>query len=242
MNRWHTRRVATSVYEFARVDSTQSEARRLIAAGRADGALVLAAEQSAGHGRFERVWQSPPGNVYMSFVLQPLPPLPAWPQLLMAASLALAETLDALGVADAGLKWPNDVLIDGRKVAGLLAEVEGDYLILGIGLNANAPLPPDLPRATSIAAALGRPADVDAALRAFVGRFDRYAIELENGRPLHERWAARLVTLGRTVRIRSGDEIIEGTAEGVEPDGALRLRQPGGRVRICHGGEVTLSI
>ncbi|MBI5878476.1 MAG: biotin--[acetyl-CoA-carboxylase] ligase [Chloroflexi bacterium] len=238
---WRTRYVATSLCTFDRTDSTQTEARRLIAGGHGSGALVLAAEQTAGRGRFSREWHSPPGNLYLSFVLRPSRPVAEWPAVMMAASLALVELLDALGIAKVGIKWPNDVLIGGRKVAGMLAEVDGTFLILGIGLNVNADPPADLPQATSICAALGRTVDAAALLRAFVEAVDEYYGQLEAGLSLRDRWAARIVTLGQMVHIRAGDELIEGVAETVEPDGALVVRCPDGTPVTCHAGEVTLS-
>jgi BirA family biotin operon repressor/biotin-[acetyl-CoA-carboxylase] ligase len=136
-----TRRLARTARYLAQVDSTQAEARRLLMAGVPDGTVVVAGEQTAGRGRLGRAWHSPPGNLYASLVLRPSLPLAEWPQCTMAAALAIAGTLDALPVPGVALKWPNDVLIDGRKVAGMLAEAMDASLIVGFGVNANAELP-----------------------------------------------------------------------------------------------------
>ncbi len=236
-----TRYIGTSVCRLSCVESTQVEARRLIAAGQGDGALVVAESQTAGRGRFAREWQSPAGNLYVSFILRPPMPLAEWPQVMMLAALALSETFDDLGVAQAAIKWPNDILVGESKVAGMLSEVAGAHLILGIGVNVNAPVPTDLPHATSLRAALGRELELETFLQALVVRLDNYYVQLLSGRRFTAPWAARLVTLGQTVRVLAGDAIVKGIADSVDSSGALRVRQRNGTLAILHSGEVTLS-
>jgi BirA family biotin operon repressor/biotin-[acetyl-CoA-carboxylase] ligase len=160
---------------------------------------------------------------------------------MMLASLALVEILDDIHVAHAAIKWPNDILIGGRKVAGLLSEIEGAHLILGIGVNVNAPLPSDLPQATSLRLALGHEVELETLLQALVVRLDDHYGQLLSGKRFTAGWAARMDTLGRRVRVMSGGALVEGTADSVDPDGALRLRQRDGTFAVFHSGEVTLA-
>jgi BirA family biotin operon repressor/biotin-[acetyl-CoA-carboxylase] ligase len=238
---WTTRYVGASVNRYRSVESTQAEARRLIAEGRGEGALVVAVSQTAGRGRFARVWQSPPGNLYVSVILRPPVPLTEWPQIMMLASLALVETLDDIGIAEAAIKWPNDILVGGRKVAGLLSEIERMHLILGIGVNVNAPVPSDLPSATSLRVAIGHEVELEALLQALVARLDNYYGQLLSGRRFTTDWAARMDTLGRQVQVLAGNAVVAGIVDSVDPDGALRVRQSDGTIAIFHGGEVTLA-
>src|SRR5205823_11397045 len=119
---WQTRYVAKRVYRFDSLSSTQDQARQLIAEGRADEALVVAAEQTHGRGRSTHAWHSPRGNLYLSFVFQPDLPLAQWSQYSMITALALQSAILSAGQLPVQLKWPNDVLVRERKVAGILAE------------------------------------------------------------------------------------------------------------------------
>lgn len=235
---WRTARIATRVWRFDQIDSTQSEAKRLIARGQGDGALVLAASQTAGRGRSSRAWYSPPGNLYLSLVFRPALPLAGWGSLTLVAALALLETLDALGVQGAALKWPNDVLIRGRKVAGVLAEVEDDRLVLGVGVNLNAGLPADLPRATTVRAASGTAHPPDEVLRRFVEAFEAHVVAAEGGARFGQQWTARMETLGHWVHIGGSAHATEGLAVSVADDGALMVRRSDGTLTACYGGDV----
>lgn len=199
---------------LAEVDSTMRVARELAEAGAEHGAAVLAEVQTAGRGRRGRVWASEPGqNLLLSVVLRPRGPLLDAPLLTLGAAAALAE---ALGLR---VKWPNDLVAeDGRKVGGLLAEMDTDgvrvrWVVLGLGLNVNqTDFGPNLPTATSLAALRG-PQDREAVLRAVL---QAIAEGVEAPDRL-DRWRRYAHTLGRQVRI--GD--VEGIAEALRDDGAL---------------------
>ena len=223
------------------VDSTQSEARRLIDAGEEHETVIVAGQQSAGHGRLLRRWFSPPGNLYMSFVLTPPLPLPGWPQLTSLAALSIAEVLDALQVPEVTLKWPNDVLVGGRKIAGVLAEACAGRLIIGIGVNVNAPLQADLFGATSLKLVTGRDTELSSLWQSIVERLDVLLAERYDGRSLTARWAARLQTLGRPVDVQYGNRIVSGVAEGVTEDGGLVVRKTGGCIEVFRAADVTLN-
>lgn len=233
--------------------STNDIAREWALSGVLSGAVALTEEQTAGRGRFRRTWQAPPGSaLLMSVILRP-PSDPEWlPRLTMVGAVAVSEALTAL-VSDplrVGLKWPNDVQLDGRKVCGILAEAvwQGETLraaILGIGLNvridfAGSPLAES---AISIEPALGRRVDRLALLADVLHRVDQWAAQL--GSPaLLAGWRARLTTLGQQVRVVPADDpsaAISGQAVDVDENGALVLRDEHGTLRRMLAGEVTLN-
>lgn len=221
------------------VDSTNVRAQRLAAAGAPDGALVTAAAQTAGHGRQGRAWSTPAGRALAcSLVLRDPPRL--LPMLAALAVAEVAERFDRAGRA-AAIKWPNDVLLDGRKVAGILAEgrPQEGWVVLGIGLNV-AVTPDDLPPelrevATSLRA---QPADVEAALELLLERLEHWRTATQE-RAL-DAYRARDALAGRAVAWNGGS----GTALGIADDGRLRVRPDGsdeGDELLLDAGEVHLG-
>jgi BirA family biotin operon repressor/biotin-[acetyl-CoA-carboxylase] ligase len=229
-----------------RVGSTQDEARSLALEGEPEGLAIMALEQEKGRGRLGRSWVSPPGkNVALSMILRPPTPPRDAPLLGMLASIAVAETLESVGLTGIGLKWPNDVLLDERKVAGILSEArttgsEIEFVIIGIGLNVNAALqdfPPGLRRkATSMAASSGKAWDPKEIAELLIERmgilFDRVA--REGRRFIVPLWKTRWLHRGR-VLVRGE---VEGVAEGLTEDGALLLKTHEGVVVRIDSGEV----
>jgi BirA family biotin operon repressor/biotin-[acetyl-CoA-carboxylase] ligase len=231
------------------VGSTNSYAAELARAGAPDGALVLADEQPEGRGRVGRRWRSMPcQQILLSLVLRP--PFPV-PFLVMAAALAVAETIEEIVGVRTAIKWPNDVLHAERKLCGILIETgtseAGAHAILGIGLNVNGSLAGDHElgaTATTVAEAVGHPISREALALMLLRRLNRlYASLSTGGAPsqaaLRDAWRARLVTLGRTARITQGDTTIEGTAVDVDDDGALLLRLPDGEQHTILWGDVS---
>lgn len=231
------------------VESTNLEARRLAREGCPEGAVVLAARQTGGKGRLGRAWFSPPGNLYLSVVLRPpLPPAQA-PQISLMAGVALAETIAAVAPgAQARVKWPNDLWLGGRKLAGVLAELETTaegalaFIILGIGVNLVTPaggFPAELREiATSLQAELGQAPPRGACARALVRVLERwYNMWLRDGfERVRAAWEVCSITRGLPVAVRSAGELLLGVEQGIEPDGALRLRRPDGAVvRVLAG-------
>ena len=232
--------------------STMDDARRAAAEGAPDGTLIVADEQSAGRGRFERTWVSPPGvNLYVSLLLRP--PTEVASQLAMMAPLALARALRRIAGSEGGLvtiKWPNDVRMGGRKIGGILIESslaqEGadGFSIVGIGVNVNFD-PADHPAIRDIATALlgelGRRVPRLELLSALMEETEQLYLALGRGCSVRDEWASMLDTLGQHVSVTWGGDVYEGVAEGVDDEGGLLLRLADGSIVSLSAGEVTLS-
>ncbi len=225
-------------YRLVRLDetaSTNDDARRLAGEGAPQGTLVWALRQSAGRGRRGRRWDSPPGNLYMSLLLRPEMPLARAGQVGFLAALAISETLATLLPGRrVACKWPNDVLIDGKKAAGLLLESEArsdgsaDWLVLGLGVNvASYPEGVEFP-ATSLAAQ-GSGAAVADVLSGLAGRFAGWyhRWQAEGFAPVRQAWLAQAAGIGGPVRVRFETRTEEGVFAGLDGEGALLLHKPG---------------
>ncbi len=230
---------------FERVASTNDEVRRLAEAGAGEGIVVTGGVQTAGRGRQGRTWVSPEGNLYASFLLRPRVGPAQAGEFGFGAAIAVAETVERLAQgAKAKCKWPNDVLVGGRKIAGILLESRGtpdqlDWLIAGVGVNvATAPEKTAWP-ATSVAALGGAPS-VERALETLAGRLDHwYRHWLDAGfTPLREAWLARAHALGETLKIRRNGDDREGKFVGLDPSGALVLELADSRRETISYGEV----
>ncbi len=235
------------VYASETISSTNQVALNLGEKGAPDGTLVIADFQSAGRGRLGRSWVAPAGTSLL-FSLLLRPPLAASHCFLvaMATGLGVAEGIRRTTSLVARLKWPNDVLIEGRKVCGLLLEsrILGerlDFAVVGVGVNVNletqgvSGIPAD---ATSLQGALGHEVSRLTLLRAILESTERRYVAIHHGRSPLDEWSALLDTIGSRVRVQLGDELEEGLAEGVTESGALRVRQSNGRVLKISTGEV----
>lgn len=236
-----------TVHFFPECKSTNDEARALAEAGEQEGALVVADYQSAGRGRMGRAWQAPRASSLL-FSLLLRPPIGPSRALLpvMAASLGVMEGIRRECNLPARLKWPNDILIGGKKVGGILCEWRLDgpavkYVIVGIGLNVNFDprkvegIPPD---ATSIQLQRGEPQPRAALLRTILAEIEPRYREILRGGSLREEWARALDTLGRRVRVILPEEELTGVAESIEECGALSLRLDDGSMRTVLAGDV----
>jgi BirA family biotin operon repressor/biotin-[acetyl-CoA-carboxylase] ligase len=241
-----TRAIGRALRRLERCGSTNDEAAAWARAGAPHGALVVAEAQSAGRGRLRRAWHSPPGeNLYFSTVLRPAIAPQLAPPLTLLAAVALAEAVAAHGATPA-LKWPNDLLLDGKKAAGILTEMATaagaiQHVIVGIGVNINArTFPPELPAATSLALALGRTVDRTRFAAALCDHLERWyeRFLVEGAAPVVAAWRARSPLLGRPVEVDSAGERLRGIAEDIDPDGALRLRLADGRTHRVLAGEI----
>lgn len=209
---------------LSEIDSTNRYLIDEARAGAPTGLVVVADHQTSGRGRLGRTWVAPPGaSLLVSLLLRPTVAPDRRHLLVMAAGLAMAEAVEAETGVVAGLKWPNDLLVGERKLAGILAEAAGDALVVGIGVNIEwHEVPAEL---TEIATACnlegGRPTSPATVLRAFLGRYTERLEDLDGSRAAYQ---ARLLTLGRRVRVEQAGGVLTGVAIGVDPDGRLRLR------------------
>ena len=247
----NTHDVGQTLHCHDELGSTNDEARDLADAGAEHGEVVVTERQTGGRGRRGRSWVSPPGrNVAFSVVLRPeaLPPIRA-PELTLVAAVAVCDALRHAGV-DAGIKWPNDVLVGGRKIAGILTELSAEtdrvhWVVVGVGVNVNArpeDFPPELRgEATSLLIERGEAAPralfLAACLTSLEDWYDRHA---EGGlAPVLQAWRERSVTLGRQVSVRTDEGELTGTAVDLDADGALLVETAAG-VRRIHSGDVAL--
>lgn len=232
-------RIGARVVRLATVDSTQRIAFDLAADGAPDGTVVVADEQRAGRGRRGRVWRAAPGEgLLLSILLRPRLAPHLWPTLSLTAAVAVAEALDGAAALAVRLKWPNDVMSRGRKLAGILLESRPStepVVVVGIGLNVGQrEFPADLAGlATSVAIETGRPADRDRLLGALLGSFEAWQarLEREGFAPVRERWLALTDTLGRRVTA----DAVTGEALDLDDDGALVVRADGRLHRVVAG-------
>lgn len=232
----------TGLLRLDEIDSTNCEARRRAEAGDAEhGPLwITAVRQTAGRGRRGRVWQGGAGNLAATLLLRPEAPPAAAAQLGFAAALAVAD-LAMASAPDAAIavKWPNDVLADGKKLSGILLEAGTGWLAIGIGINlAEHPVETEFP-ATSLAALGVTPPAADDALAVLAARFAHWhALWRTQGfEPLRAAWLARAGGLGAPIRARLPHEERRGAFEGIDATGALLLREASG-VRAITAGEV----
>ncbi len=233
------------------VDSTNNEAKRRAEAGAEEGTLIWADSQTKGRGRRGNQWQSPAGNLYMSLVLRPDCPAAEALQLSFVASLALADALGTLlpPLSEVTCKWPNDVYLNGRKVAGLLLEsatTSGgvlDWLVLGMGVNV-ASAPPDLsPEATSLhgeGAGPVTPAQVlESFSRHFLSRVNQW---LDDGfTPLREAWLYRAEGMDGEVTVNLVNETFSGRFVDIDQTGALVVEMADSGRRVVTAGDVFMG-
>jgi BirA family biotin operon repressor/biotin-[acetyl-CoA-carboxylase] ligase len=255
-----TERLGRPVHYFRKLHSTNEEAKLLALRGANDGTLVIADEQTAGRGRLGRHWWAPPGDcLLMSLLFRPeLSPAQAQ-RLTMIAGLSCAEAVEKETGLRPDLKWPNDLLLSGRKLAGILTELQVsggslEFVVVGIGLNVNVDFrqQPDLhlrSSATGLSQAVGREVDRLSLLNRCLMIMESRYNALRSGHSPHEEWSQRLVTLGKTVRVDSHLDAAEvmdrgqsriGQAIGVDPNGALLLQTDDGRVERVLAGDVTV--
>ena len=242
------RKVGREIWHHEVVGSTMDEARRMGEGDSAEGAVVVAEEQTQGRGRFNRPWISPRGqNLHTSVLLRPS--LSQLPFVNMAATMAVSRTVNEVTGRPSAIKWPNDVRINGRKISGILIETAMTamnirYAVVGVGINVN--FDPSQFRevaltATSLSKETGGRVDRTTVLRLFLEEFDDLYLTVKEGRSLTEEWAEQLETLGRTVRISWRGRDVEGRASGVDEVGNLVLTRSDGSTFTAVAGEVTLQ-
>ncbi|MFC1865462.1 biotin--[acetyl-CoA-carboxylase] ligase [Chloroflexota bacterium] len=239
--------IGKNVYYYPQVSSTMEIARQKMLEDAVEGTLIIAGEQIEGRGRLERRWQSPKGCIAMSIIMYPQ--IDYLPRLIMLASLAVVNTIRDVAGIESNIKWPNDVLINGRKVSGILVESgikdkNSCYATIGIGINVNfeagcleeVALP-----ATSLSDELGRQVSRLEVVRKLLQEIEKLYLSAKESTTVFQKWRDNLETLGRQIDVRSGESVYSGLAESVAEDGSLNLRLVDGSLKKITAGDVTLQ-
>ena len=229
--------------------STQQRARELARGGAPHGTLVVAGVQTGGRGRLGRHWGSPGGGLWMSLVLRPGFEAGLASRITQTAAVGVAKGLWEIGV-EARIKWPNDLLVGGKKICGILAEASAenafgleklrrlDYAVLGVGMNANLdPAELGVPDrgVTTIRSELGHDVDLLELLRALLSNLDLELARTENFQAVLQDWRSLNCTLGEKVRVRRFGETIEGRAVDLSREGALLVATNDGTIELFEG-------
>jgi len=241
-----TRFIGQKIVYYSVLDSTMEAARREALWGTEAGTVILTDEQNAAHGRFQRPWLSPKGCLALSVILRPN--IEYLPTIVMLVSLAVTYSIQVITGLQPQIKWPNDVLINEKKVCGIL--IENDirknslrHMIVGIGINVNLHLP-DYPEisaiATSLSDQLGKEVSRLDLVRQLLVEMDRLYLSLPHTDFIFDQWKKHLVTLGQTVRVNFGNTVSIGVAESVNKDGSLMFRRKDGILVKIVAGEVSL--
>lgn len=243
--------IGREIHVFQAIDSTNIKGMELGERGSPEGTIVLTETQTNGKGRLGRRWISPEGNIYLSIILRPKILPSEAPLITLMAAVASASALRKALNTGVNIKWPNDIIIEGKKVGGILTEMNSEmdrvnYIVLGIGINVNMNLtllPPDVRiTATTIKEKIGSDIRRTEILSLLIKELDRwYKIFLNEGPgPVLDEWRGLSQGIGKKVKVTSLDSVIEGLAEGIDDYGRLIVRLEGGKVEKVDSGDVTV--
>jgi BirA family biotin operon repressor/biotin-[acetyl-CoA-carboxylase] ligase len=229
------------IHYFPKIGSTMDAARELAKKGAKERTIVIAEAQTRGRGRLSRQWLSPKGGIYFTLILRPRISPAYAPRINLMAAIAVAATIRKLFGLKAELKWPNDVLIKGKKVCGILAEMDAEmdvvnFVNVGIGINANASIPRFEKTATSLKDALGREISRKELLNVLIMEIERRQPLLMKADLLRE-WKRLSATLNKEVRVMSLGEEVMGQAIDIDGTGALILKSKDGSLRTVLAGD-----
>jgi BirA family transcriptional regulator, biotin operon repressor / biotin---[acetyl-CoA-carboxylase] ligase len=238
--------IGKQVYHFKSVASTMTIGRKLAKEGATEGTIVIADTQTSGRGRLNRIWLSPENNLYMSIILRPS--LSDLPKLIMLASVGVVEAIKQVSGLDASIKWPNDVLINGKKICGILIENEivhnaVNFSVIGIGLNI------DLDSkgcteiasiATSLRQESNRAFSKIEVITALLAEIEKQYLSSKSSMSVYLRWRDYMNIIGKSIRIKSGQDIVQGIVEDVNDSGSLILRLGDGGLQEIFSGDVTV--
>lgn len=227
--------IGNKLYYFDTVGSTNEYARGLLAKGVPEGTAVLADVQTEGKGRFGKQWYSPEGGLWMSVVLRPSTPA----LISIVAAVAVCEALHINGVLP-GIKWPNDIILNGKKIAGILVEIIDEWVIVGIGLNLNIrTFPGELAdTASSVFLETKRHFEKKMIYDHLCKHLDDCYLMLQNnkGSELLTKWRHYTILLGQMVTIEMGETMIQGKVIDISNDGALVIMKTDGKIQRVPGG------
>jgi len=241
-----TKIIGKKILFFEEVDSTNNKAKQ-IALGENEGTVVISEMQTSGRGRRGREWYSPKGGVYVSFVLKPNVSPEKASQLTLVSSLALVKTLNSMdNNLNAKIKWPNDILISGKKISGILTELSADvekinYIVVGVGINLNTEKGILPENGTSLKIEMKEEVSIKLFLKSFLEHYDSIYQEYINGKIdlIIERWKNNSDTLGKKVKIIGINETFEGLAKDIDENGALILQTKEKEIKV-YSGDVSL--
>jgi BirA family biotin operon repressor/biotin-[acetyl-CoA-carboxylase] ligase len=245
-SRLNTGFVGHRLHYYRQLPTTMETARELANKGAAEGTVVIAGTQTAGKGRIGRSWLSPQGSLAMSIVLRPA--MKNLPQLVMIASLAVVRAIKQVTGLEAHIKWPNDIMLNGKKVCGILIEneVKGgnvNFAVIGIGINVNFN-PMNLPEiadiATSLFHELGTELSYAELSAKLLSELEQLYLDAQAGVPIHTEWQENMETLGRYVKVDTGKTMEQGKAEAVTEKGNLILRRADDSLAEIVAGDVTV--
>ena len=244
--RLNTKFVGQQLHYYPNLTSTMDMAKKLAREGAGEGSVVITDEQTSGRGRLGRVWLSPKGSLAMSIVLRPY--LNRLPQLVMVSSLAVVRAIREVADLESQIKWPNDILIENKKVCGILVEneVKGDkvnFAVVGIGINVNlnpSAFPDISAIATSLSQQRGKEISKTELTSVLLSELEQLYLEAQAGAPVYREWQKHLDTLGKWIQVRIGKSVEQGRAETVTENGNLILRRANGIAVEIIAGDVTV--
>jgi BirA family biotin operon repressor/biotin-[acetyl-CoA-carboxylase] ligase len=242
--------IGKKIQFLSEVASTNTLAMEMAADGTPEGTVVIAETQTGGKGRLGRKWISPKGNLYLSVVLRPNIPMHKAPLVTLIGAVAVVSAIRTTCGLEAGIKWPNDILISGKKIGGLLTEMSAEqdrirHIVLGIGVDVNmemVELPPEVRSlTTTLAAEVGAKINRIALLQRVLRDLEHwYQKFLKNDEDVLEAWKKLNVTVGNRITVSGAGEALDGLAQGIDRDGRLIVRLDDGTIRMVAAGDVTI--
>lgn len=245
--------IGKNIHYQDHIDSTQKAAHRLAYENAPEGTVVIAEEQTEGRGRLDRKWHSPKfTGIWMSLILRPNIPLPKAPQLTLLAAVSIVQAIEDLTGLHPEIKWPNDILINEKKVTGILTELQAESdrihsIIIGMGINVNQALsdfPMDLQtKASSLLIEKGKPISRASLIKLIFSYFEKlYLLYLDEGfLPIKLMWESYAISIGKMMKARTMTSTIEGIALGITDDGVLQLEDHEGHIHHIYSADIELS-
>lgn len=247
-----TEHIGQNAIFYQEVSSTQDVAKQLVSLGAVEGTLVVSDRQTKGRGRMERNWHSPGGKgIWASLIIRPRLPLEQAPQFTLLTAVAICQAIEKIADVQMKIKWPNDLLFNGKKICGILTEMinrqyEIDAIVIGFGVNINheaSDFPPDLvDKATSLSLITKKHWDRGHLLRAICEQFEKlYKIYVQSGfAPIKILWESYATSIGKRITARTVAGTFEGEAIGIDPQGVLLLKLDDGKVKHIYSADLSI--
>lgn len=248
-----TDRFGRQIFHFETIDSTQVKAHQLAEEGAAEGTVVIAEEQTSGRGRMSRPWHSlKKKGIWMSFIVRPKLPLQKAPQFTLIAAIAVVKAIEETTGLEPEIKWPNDILLNGKKITGILTELQGEadhihYLVIGIGMNVNhvkSDFSEELKGiATSLAIEKGESIARDVLVQNVLKNFEKYyQLYMDKGfSPLKILWESYATSIGKMITARTISGEINGKAIGITEEGVLQIEGEDGQIHQIYSADIEIK-